>query len=323
MRFWGERPRLVVGRAPAAWRRGLVARCAWLSDMPRLARWTLPRPLDLRLNPTSLLGPALPTLTQDEPVTEQPPADTVRARTIKPDAPRRVMFSAPAVGVPHPGTQRVVQPVGTRAPYDLLRRAAGDIYLPPRTERRIDLPRPTPSHITPLPGLDGDWAQAASERAALLLQPGTSREAMADQLRCDVFGERASLKWLRALALPERAAPRRREPEQPPAEHFRAPEVEITRPAPRLASPELAEEQSARTQPTRTLPEIDPPLAMPSLLSLLTAQKPDEPTRPVAADTVRAGAAVENGLPGDELGDLAAKLKRILDEEARRHGIDV
>jgi hypothetical protein len=300
-----------------------VARCAWLGELPRLARWMLPRPLDLRLITSPLLGPALPALTLDEPVTEQPPVETVRARTVKPDAPRRTLFSASSVDMPLPAPQHMAEPSGTRAPYELLRRAAGDVRLPHRAERRVDLPRPTPSHAAPLPALDGDWAGTAAERALMHLPPGTPSAALVGQMSRDVFGERASLKWLRALAAPGRVPARHPEPQPPPVEHFRTPDVLITRPARDLTPPELVEEQAAREQPTRTLPEIDPPLAMPSLLSLLTAQRPDEPTRPVAADAVRAGAAVENGLSGDDLGDLAAKLKRILDEEARRHGIDV
>src|SRR5262249_9997132 len=72
---------------------------------------------------------------------------------------------------------------------------------------------------------------------------------------------------------------------------------------------------------------IAPPATAPSLAPLLPPQMPGAIAPPVAAATARPGprgqetaARPEEGLSD---GRLAAKLKRILDEEARRHGIDV
>jgi hypothetical protein len=48
------------------------------------------------------------------------------------------------------------------------------------------------------------------------------------------------------------------------------------------------------------------------------------PAPPVATTTARQGARQEEATAADDNHDvLAAKIKRILDEEARRHGIDV
>jgi hypothetical protein len=47
------------------------------------------------------------------------------------------------------------------------------------------------------------------------------------------------------------------------------------------------------------------------------------PGLPVAAATARQGARAEAAIAEDDLSVLAARIKRILDEEARRHGIDV
>jgi hypothetical protein len=45
---------------------------------------------------------------------------------------------------------------------------------------------------------------------------------------------------------------------------------------------------------------------------------------PVAAAIARQGARQEEATAGDDdLSVLAARIKRVLDEEARRHGIDV
>jgi hypothetical protein len=47
------------------------------------------------------------------------------------------------------------------------------------------------------------------------------------------------------------------------------------------------------------------------------------PVTPVASASARLGAYAEDEQEGDDLERLAVMIKRILDEEARRHGIDV
>jgi hypothetical protein len=62
----------------------------------------------------------------------------------------------------------------------------------------------------------------------------------------------------------------------------------------------------------------------PSLLPLVPPPGPGAAVSAVAAATVRRGARIEEvSAREDDLGALAARIKRILDEEARRHGIDV
>ena len=67
---------------------------------------------------------------------------------------------------------------------------------------------------------------------------------------------------------------------------------------------------------------IAPPATRPTLPPLLPSQTVGLPTPPVAATIARQGAWVEASAE-DDLDVLAAQIKRILDEEARRHGIDV
>lgn len=69
---------------------------------------------------------------------------------------------------------------------------------------------------------------------------------------------------------------------------------------------------------------LAPPGATGSLPPLAAPQKPYDPTLPVAAATLRYGAQREAAETAPEdLSDLATKIKRILDEEARRQGIHV
>jgi hypothetical protein len=75
----------------------------------------------------------------------------------------------------------------------------------------------------------------------------------------------------------------------------------------------VAEEQIERIAPPSLAPQL-PPLLPPRLMGM--------PTLAVASEIARQGALAE-ATAGDDLDTLAAKIKHILDEEARRHGIDV
>jgi hypothetical protein len=69
---------------------------------------------------------------------------------------------------------------------------------------------------------------------------------------------------------------------------------------------------------------IAPPKAALSLPDLLPPQMTEMPSLPVASASARPGAKLEaEAEMVDDLDILAAKVKRILDEEARRYGIDV
>lgn len=67
---------------------------------------------------------------------------------------------------------------------------------------------------------------------------------------------------------------------------------------------------------------IKPPAVASQLPPLATSQRIDKPPLPIATATARIGARAEMVIEED-LDMLAAKIKRILDDEARRHGIDV
>lgn len=68
---------------------------------------------------------------------------------------------------------------------------------------------------------------------------------------------------------------------------------------------------------------IIPANIAPSLPPLLSPRKAGIQLLPVAAATARQGAREEAMIATDDLDVLAAKIKQILDEQARRHGIDV
>lgn len=75
-------------------------------------------------------------------------------------------------------------------------------------------------------------------------------------------------------------------------------------------TPVVTEDASASPILSRPLPPLTPP------------QTIGEPVPPVASAMARQGARVE-ALPGEDLTALADKIQRILQEEARRHGINV
>jgi hypothetical protein len=96
--------------------------------------------------------------------------------------------------------------------------------------------------------------------------------------------------------------------------------------------PELERDIPARSaessitdfQARRSSSNFSPPSVTPSLPPLLPAVSPGSPTLPLASATSRYGAwRGEVDAPETDLSLLAAQMKRILDEEARRHGIDV
>ncbi|MEZ4706872.1 MAG: hypothetical protein R3A44_06690 [Caldilineaceae bacterium] len=69
-------------------------------------------------------------------------------------------------------------------------------------------------------------------------------------------------------------------------------------------------------------PLVAPPQIAQKLPKLTAPQAPDHAPTPIAAVTARQG-ALSNLLSDDDLSGLAANIKRILDAEARRYGIDV
>ncbi len=74
---------------------------------------------------------------------------------------------------------------------------------------------------------------------------------------------------------------------------------------------------------TKSGAPIIPPNVTPSLPDLLPPQRAGAPPLPVAAATARRGAREQAMMATDDLDMLAANIKHILDDQARRHGIDV
>jgi hypothetical protein len=77
------------------------------------------------------------------------------------------------------------------------------------------------------------------------------------------------------------------------------------------------------TQAWRSSSSVSPPSITSSLPPLLPAASPGSPVLPMAAAISRNGAWRGEVDAEKDLNLLAAQMKRILDEEARRHGIDV
>lgn len=69
--------------------------------------------------------------------------------------------------------------------------------------------------------------------------------------------------------------------------------------------------------------QIAPPAISSSLPALLPPRAKDQEPLPIAAAMARHGARVEAATAYEDLDELAARIKSILDEQARRHGIDV
>jgi hypothetical protein len=66
-----------------------------------------------------------------------------------------------------------------------------------------------------------------------------------------------------------------------------------------------------------------PPTVNPPLPTSFSAQLMGASALPIAAEIARRDARAEAGIAEEDLDLLAEKIKRILDDEARRHGIDV
>jgi hypothetical protein len=86
----------------------------------------------------------------------------------------------------------------------------------------------------------------------------------------------------------------------------------------------LADGRDARTpaRPANFASPLDAPSLHPPLQPLKPPPTPDADPQPVATITAERDAAAELAQPED-LDQLAGKIKRILDEEARRYGIEV
>ena len=85
-----------------------------------------------------------------------------------------------------------------------------------------------------------------------------------------------------------------------------------------------ADQQTAPSQLQTTTPSIAPPSLTPSLLPLHPPRTSGEEVLPVAVITAQRDArSDEVTARGEDLNLLASRIERILNDEARRHGIDV
>ncbi len=122
------------------------------------------------------------------------------------------------------------------------------------------------------------------------------------------------------------AAPRRPTTAHAPAVTRASPTLSSRQPAGKYAPPGTP--GAASIAPPRVTGSEFTPLAPPgatvSFPALSPPQKPYDPTLPAAAATLQYGTRREVAETAPEdLEALASRIKRILDEEARRHGIDV
>ena len=69
--------------------------------------------------------------------------------------------------------------------------------------------------------------------------------------------------------------------------------------------------------------QFSPPRTVPAMPPLKPPQRPFAAQPPVATAVAQQNARREAASAADGLDDLASKIKQILDEESRRHGIDV
>lgn len=183
-----------------------------------------------------------------------------------------------------------------------------------------------------------------------------SSEWLVDQWRTPLAGTAVPGDWLSRLATAETSATRAKQSEGDPmhssplAAHHQASTLQrteensVTR-AQRIAenSPSAREalealapdrrdgsigderEDDGDTANRGSAERVAPPslaASLPALFALTTPQTAPAGVLPLASETARSGAR-EEARPPEDLDALAAKIKLILDEQARRHGIDV
>ncbi len=286
------------------------------------------------------------------------PSGVPSSGTSSPDVPSPAVEAGESP-VPTAPARRAPEPLhlDPRAGRDLLARHAGPVPVlsgatPPQAPLR---PAATPLPAAPAPRTGREWLRDLARRGARALRRDLSRAAgeraprespatgrtpgssvsvpAAEPWSTPLQGERAPADLLRQWAVPSRgpAAPSQaaRSPEPP-----RTPRPSIPIPVPAGEAPALPP-----AAPTPPLPGPAGAVAIPtaddgglSLSGLLDAALPPllpsrdfVPPSPWKAPA-QAPAAVgrpEAEAAEEDLGRLAANLKRILDEDARRHGIDV
>ncbi len=242
------------------------------------------------------------------------PATVARPRAASTQAPAaRRRFSPPAMaGVS--GTRRTAQPVRPRVPEPT--GAALTEALLVRAERRL---------------ATAFRSAAAADRGDAPPAPDVLRAALAAQWTTVVTGRCAPPDLLRSLVSDQSSsgagsAPTGARRGHAPAAFTPGLGADVAgHRTPR--APDAGRGASARTEP---IGPLSPPLAS------AAAETPRAPLRALASDVPARGLgaaaeaaarlrlpAAQDSQPGEDLDALAANVKRILDREARRHGIDV
>jgi hypothetical protein len=193
--------------------------------------------------------------------------------------------------------------------------------------RRVDAPLTVP----PSPDdsvLSKQWsARIAGPIAPRDLLVRLIRPAQVGSFSRTVFGsEPGELARSFGRPVPEERTERRRRSLSVPLDRV----VPASRPA---VEPRVVPRPGGRVPSSLAVPQpeeipapaepIAPPAAASSLPALVPAQKVREAAFPLAGIMAQLGSRGEAAAKEDDLDLLAAKLKRILDEQARRHGIDV
>jgi hypothetical protein len=251
----------------------------------------------------------------------------------------------------------------SRAGRDLLARHAGQVPAVsargevPATSRKVQapasLPRPaaTPSSEGPASRTGREWLRDLARRGVRALrrevsgvmgavghgpaERGTARERTtresppaAEPWSMPLEGERAPADLLRQWRGPSRGpavpSPAARRPERPHPPQAPTP-VPAPAGAPAAAPPPLPGPAGAAAIPTTDAGSLSLSGLLDAALPPLLPSRDFVPPSPWKAPA-QAPAAVgrpEAEVAEEDLGRLAANLKRILDEDARRHGIDV
>jgi hypothetical protein len=255
--------------------------------------------------------------------------------------PRAARLRRPLPAAQAPGRGRRVAAAAGAPLMDAPSRALGALLVD-RVARRLIAAAPADVDVAAARDRPGEPAPRAAAHAALSFSDATS--GIAAQWSAGVSGRAAPRDLLLRLSDTARvAAESRRVAVDEPAPRARPAAPETSRDAPshstgdgappaeenaRSLLSENAVEPRGRTAARREL--FRPPLrrvsaaAPPDPLEAVSSDVPAKDLGPQSEAAARLGlTSTEAVSHGDELAVLAGKVKRILDDEARRHGIDV
>ena len=351
------------GNAPACWQRELTRQTSKLESLQRLCIWLRPfietRP-KLRKGP--LLGDCLTELTGQAVQSEESNAETSHLRrdwwSSGQDGRTRNkrVFDQLDERFAQPQSNMSIRKSSTKPPrkklsYDdpsqpielnrqvsqvLLTRLAGEA---PKNTGEIKSARRLNRQMTKLPDKSispinnevnhqRDWFHSVSRRAGRSIGlTGTAATTLDDQWAFNVDGKAAPwnllIRWLEPLRKTGNGTRSKHQmmdkakPHQPlssePGQHHELPGAVI---------PVISEKGEVDREWVAS-EHINPPLVANSLPHLISPRAANEPSPHLASSIDRQASRREMTQAEDDLAHLAASVQRILNEEARRHGIDV